>query len=343
ADEGLATQFDSETEETRIYVFTPKGRVIDLPNGATAIDFAYAVHTEVGHRTRGTRINQAMRPLNTPLNTGDQVEIITVKVGAPSRDWIALDGYVKTHRARAAISHWFKSNDRDLHLGLGREKIERELSRKRLHDISFEKMAAANGFDAPEEMMIALGAGGIKVSKLLSPFIERAEVEPTDKPSPSRKRANTSRDDQFIVQGVGKLKTQIANCCRPMPGEEIVGYITRGRGITIHQQRCSNILNLPEQDLNRLIDVSWGQVDDAKFIASISVLAYNRSNMLHDITSTLKDDKISILKAALKIQEDDSIVMIEIDVELAGQLQLGQVMNQVRNIPNVLEVKRVFS
>jgi GTP pyrophosphokinase len=342
ADSSLATQFDAEIEDTRIYVFTPKGRVIDLPQGATAIDFAYAIHTEVGHRTRGTRINQKMRPLNSLLKTGDQVEIITVKTGTPSRDWITLPGFIKTNRARARISHWFKTVDRDQHLALGRNKLERELVRQRVHDISFEKIAAKNRFDNPDEMMVALGAGDVKVMKLLNTFLKHEGFH-TEKQGPVRKRKVASLNDQFIVQGVGKLKTQIANCCQPMPGEEIVGYITRGRGITIHQIQCPNMLNLPEDDLKRLIDVSWGHTDEAEYIVSVSVMAYNRNNLLHDVTNVMKDRKVSILKAILDVQEDDSIVKISLDLEISGRERLAQVLNQVKNIPNVLEVKRLVS
>lgn len=341
ADKNLAARFDSETEESRIYVFTPKGKVMDLPSGATAIDFAYAVHTEVGHRTRGTRINQKMRPLNTPLKTGDQVEVITVKTGSPSRDWIALPGFIKTNRARGRISHWFKTQDRDQYLSLGREKLERALNRHRLQDLSFDKIAAqANRYDSIDEMMIALGAGELKTAKLLRPFIQQPD-KPKDKINRPRAKQIPS-NDQFIVQGVGKLKTQIANCCQPMPGDAIVGYITRGRGITIHQSLCSNMNALREEDLNRLIDVTWGQTDDARFVVSISVLAYNRSNMLHDVTNVLTDDDVHILKAVLDLQEDESMVNILLDIEISGQQRLGQVLNQVKNIPNVLEVKRII-
>jgi len=344
ADSGLAAQFDAETEDARIYVFTPRGRVIDLPQGSTAIDFAYAIHTEVGHRTRGTRINQKMRPLNTALKTGDQVEIITVKTGSPSRDWVARPGFIKTNRARARITHWFKTVDRDQHLALGRNKLERELVRQRVHDISFEKIAIKNKFDNPDEMMIALGTGDVKVSKLLSTFIVRDDLRGEKTATPRARKAAPAVDrNQFIVHGVGKLKTQIANCCKPMPGEEIVGYITRGRGISIHQQSCSNILNLPEDDLNRLIDVSWGHTQDAEYVVSVSVLAYNRSNLLHDVTNVMKDSKVSIAKAVLDMQEDDSIVKIALDLEISGRDQLAQVLNQIKNIPNVLEAKRQVS
>jgi len=344
SDENLARQFDAEVEETRIYVFTPMGRVIDLPQGSTAIDFAYAIHTEVGHRTRGTRINQKMRPLNTCLQTGDQVEVLTVKQGAPSRDWISLPGYIKTNRARGRIANWFKVADRDQHLALGREKLERELNRRRLGEIAFDKIAAAHGYETPDEMMVALGTGDVKVSKLLSPFVDR-DVVKTNKPAArnSRRKAESSKPVAFFVQGVGKLKTQIANCCQPIPGEDIVGYITRGRGVSIHRRQCSNMLHLPEEDLARLIDVTWGQTDEQNFVVSVIVQAYNRSNLLHDVTNVLKDNKVSIIKALLDIHEDDSIVSINLDLEFNGQHRLTHILNQVKNIPNVLEVRRAVA
>ncbi len=344
ADENLSKQFDAEVEETRIYVFTPMGRVIDLPQGSTAIDFAYTIHTEVGHRTRGTRINQKMRPLNTRLQTGDQVEILTVKQGAPSRDWIALPGYIKTNRARGRISNWFKAADRDQHLVMGREKLERELSRRRLGEIAFDKISAANGFETADEMMVALGAGDIKVSKLLNPFTEPEAAKPDSlNTRSSRKKTPKAQAATFFVQGVGKLKTQIANCCQPIPGEDIVGYITRGRGVSIHRKLCPNMLNLPEDDLARLIDVSWGQTDEQNFVVSVSVLAYNRSNLLHDVTNVMKDNKVNIIKALLDTREDDSIALISLDLEFNGQQRLAYILNQVKTIPNVIEVKRAVS
>ena len=341
-DSSLAARFDAEIEDARVYVFTPKGKVIDLPQGSTAIDFAYAIHTEVGHRTRGTRINQKMRPLNTPLQTGDQVEIITVKQGSPSRDWIALPGYIKTNRARGRITHWFKSEDREQHLALGREKLERELLRRRLHDVPYERIATTNAYESADEMMVALGSGDVKVSKLLNAY-SAPESGRTERKPATRSQRKAPEHDEFIVLGVGKLKTQIARCCQPMPGEDIVGYITRGRGITIHRKQCPNMLNLPENDLPRLIDVSWGQGTESEYIASVSVLAYNRSNLLHDVTNVMKDNKVSILKAVLDVQEDDSIVVINLDLEISGRERLVQVLNQVKHIPNVLEVKRLVS
>ncbi len=341
--ESLSTQFEAETGESRVYVFTPKGRVIDLPEGSTAIDFAYAVHTEIGHRTRGTRINQTMRPLDTPLKTGDQVEIITVKSGGPSRDWVAVAGYIKTNRARARITHWFKTADKDQHLALGREKLERELSRKHLSDLSYDKIASAQPYDSVDEMMIALGIGEVKLTRLLSPFITEKPAASASSPVSNRAHKPSSGENQFMVQGVGKLKTQIANCCQPMPGEEIIGYITRGRGITIHQSQCSNIKNLKEDDLNRLIDVSWGQTSDAQYVMSLSVLAYNRQNLLHDVTEALKNEHVQILKAVLDIQEDESVVLIHLDIQLRGQQRIQPLLSKVKNIPNIIEVKRIFS
>ncbi len=338
----LADQFDAETSEARIYVFTPKGKVIDLPQGSTPLDFAYAVHTEVGHKTRGARINNKMVTLNTALKTGDQVEIITVKVGKPSRDWIAIPGYVQTNRARGRILNWFKVADRDQHLAHGKRSLERELTRLGLGDLAYEKVADRSSFKNLNEMLAAIGAGDAKLNKLLSPFKREQDVVQPQSGIPQRPRKQPAKPDAgFIVKGVGNLKTQLANCCRPVPGERIVGFITRGRGVSIHQQDCINMRHLPEEDHNRLIDVEWGEHDGAGYVVEVIVVAYNRDNLLHDVTKVISESRIEVTKAILNTDEDNSIVRIEMGLTVSGITRLTRVLNQVSQIPNVLEVSRL--
>ncbi|MFT5258606.1 MAG: GTP pyrophosphokinase, partial [Gammaproteobacteria bacterium] len=340
-DGDIAEQFDTELVDEQVYVFTPKGKVIDLPLGATAIDFAYAVHTQVGHSTRGTRINGRMRTLTTPLQTGDQVDIVTVKDATPSRDWLALPGYVKSHRARSAIAHWFKQADREQHVAMGRDILERELPRQGLSQLSYDKIAQRSNYPGTEEMMAALGAGDIKIVKLIGAFKREKEVEEPKLPvfDAARYTKSPSPSD-FTVHGVGNLKTQIANCCQPVPGEPIVGFITRGRGISIHNKRCSNILHLQDDDHARLIDVNWGSGAQTSYIANINITAYNRSGLLHDVTKMLNDAKIQIQKAALDIQEEDSIVQLSLAIEVVGIATLTSALARVKQIPNVLEAVR---
>ncbi len=340
-DGDIAEQFDAGVVDEQVYVFTPKGKVIDLPLGSTAIDFAYAVHTQVGHSTRGARINGRMRTLTTPLETGDQVDIITVKVGSPSRDWLALPGYVQTHRARSAIAHWFKQADRDQHIAMGRDVLERELPRQGLAQLSYDKIAHGSVYSGPEDMMAALGAGDVKLSKLIGKFKrEHEKVEPKLPVFDTSRYTKSTSPSDFTVHGVGNLKTQIANCCQSVPGEQIVGFITRGRGITIHSKNCSNMIHLQEEDHDRLIDVNWGSGAEMSFVANINITAYNRSGLLHDVTKTLNDAKIQIQKAALDVQEEDSIVQLSLAIEVAGLATLTVALAKVKQIPNVLEAVR---
>ncbi len=337
--------FEESLAEDSIYVFTPKGKVIDLPAGATPIDFAYSVHTEVGHKTRGVRINGQMVPLNTPLKTGDQIEIITVKTAQPSRDWIALPGYIHTHRARSRILHWFKVADRDQHIAAGRDVFERELPRAGLADLAYEKVASKNGFTSTDDMMASLGAGDISFPKLIGSF-KRAIGGEREKDAGSLKKVRRPQPEKrdksnFVVRGVGNLKTQMAGCCSPIPGEAIIGFITRGRGITIHQHDCSNMQNLPENDLKRVIDVEWGLKSDATYQVNIEVTAYNRPEILHDVTKVLKDARQEVSKAVLDTDEDESIVIVGLTLEVNSLSKLTRVLSQVGQVPNVLEVRRL--
>lgn len=339
-DGDIADQFDVSVADEQVYVFTPKGKVIDLPLGCTAIDFAYSVHTQVGHSTRGARINGKMRTLTTSLQTGDQVEIITVKNGTPSRDWLALPGYVKSHRARSSIAHWFKLTNRDQHVAMGRDVLERELPRQGLQKLSYEKIAQRANYNNPEEMMAALGAGDVKLSKLIGSFKREKETSgPKISAFDASRYTKTAAPSDFTVHGVGNLKTQIANCCQPVLGDEIVGFITRGRGISIHNKRCANMLHLQEEDHARLIDVNWGS-SETGFIANINITAYNRSGLLHDVTKTLNDAKIQIQKAALDVQEEDSIVQLSLAIEVVSLTTLSTALTRVKQIPNVLEAVR---
>lgn len=340
-EEGVALAFDVETEQSRIYVFSPMGKVIDLPLGSTAIDFAYAIHTEVGHKTRGTRVNQKMRPLNTQLKMGDQVEIITVKTPSPSRDWITLSGYVKTNRARARISHWFKGEDKSYHISLGREKLERALNQRHFSDLSFEKISSTARYETTNDMLRDLGSGEVKISKLFRSW-DKPKTDPlVDKKEAIKpERPYNAENNQFTVHGVGKLKTQIAQCCQPIPGDIVVGFITRGRGVTIHQKSCSNMRHLPEEDISRLIDVAWRLENEASFGVRIIVVAYNRNHLLNDVTNALKAENIEITKAVLDTQDDEVIVKITLELQLNNPKQVDQLIGQVKGIPNVIDVKR---
>lgn len=338
--ESLAEAFRETVENRRVYVFTPKGTVVDLPEGATPIDFAYAIHSEVGHSTRGARVNGKMVPLGYKLKTGDQVQIQTAKTGAPSRDWLRPDlEYVNTQRARTRIQQWFKHKDYDHNLAEGRSMLERELGRLGLEDLGYDRVAEHTPYSKTEDLLAALGAGDYKLSRALLPF--RRELERRAEPViEERRNKPLNRKSEFQVSGVGNLLTSMGRCCQPVPGDPIVGYITTGRGVTIHNQSCRNIQDLPEDLQNRLIEVDWGGEDSSAYPVEVMLSAYHRSGILHDITQVLKDSKIDILKVNMEV-DNENIARVRLRLEVSGLKTLSRTLGQLEKIQNILDVKRV--
>jgi len=338
--ESLAEAFRETVENRRVYVFTPKGTVVDLPEGATPIDFAYAIHTEVGHSTRGARINGKMVPLGYHLKTGDQVQVQTVKSASPSRDWLRPDlEYIRTQRARTRIQQWFKHKDYDHNLAEGRSMLERELGRLGLEDLGYDRVAEHTPFAKTEDLLAALGAGDYKLSRALLPF--KRELERRTEPVIEERRSKpAARSNAFRVNGVGNLLTTMARCCQPVPGDHIVGYITAGRGVTIHNQSCRNIKDLPKSSQNRLIEVEWGGDASSAYPVEVLLSAYHRSGMLHDITQVLKDSKIDLLKVNMET-DSENIARVTLRLEVSGLKTLSRTLGQLSKIQNVLDVKRV--
>jgi guanosine-3',5'-bis(diphosphate) 3'-pyrophosphohydrolase len=261
----------SDVFQDRVYIFTPRGDVIDLPAGSTPIDFAYHVHTDIGHRCRGARINGKLVPLYQELKTGDTVEILTAKRGGPSRDWLNQNlGLIKTQSTRSKVKLWFKKQEDEQNLAQGRNSLEGELQRLGISELNYEKLARELGYKIPDEMFIALGCGDLSITKVIRQFAETHEagdILPTGTP-----RAETTYTDAVDVMGLKGMYSTMARCCTPMPGDEIVGYITRGRGATIHRQDCPNILQA--KDKERLLQVDWGQsYADLRLVVEVRDLA----------------------------------------------------------------------
>ena len=333
-------RIESRSKNQRVYVFTPKGTVIDLPVGSTPIDFAYAVHTEVGHRTRGAKINGKMVPLNYELQTGEQITIQTVKSGGPSRDWLRKDNpYIQTSRARNRILQWFKREDYDQYVSEGRSMLERELHRLGLDDLSYEKINHPTHFHSVDDLLAAIGAHDYKLSKALSPFKTEKLTTVDSLPIRTRRPVRKGKSSGFTIQGVGNLLNHLANCCQPVPGDKIIGFITRGKGVSIHRKSCINILNLDPDLENRLIDVEWGEDTDNAYTLSLRVIAYQRSGLLHDITEVLKSVDVDVLKVNMETDKEH-VTNLNLHLELAGQVRPATVMAKLNGIQNVLEVKR---
>jgi GTP diphosphokinase / guanosine-3',5'-bis(diphosphate) 3'-diphosphatase len=325
----------SDVFQDRVYIFTPRGDIIDLSAGSTPIDFAYHVHTDIGHRCRGARVNGKLVPLYQELKTGDQVEILTAKRGGPSRDWLNPNlGLVRTQRARSKIKAWFKKQEDEQNLAQGRSTLERELQRLGITNINFEKMARELGYKLPDEMFIALGCGDLSVNKIikhLSEIEETADILEATIPAPETKSAT----DAVEVVGLKGLLFTMARCCNPMPGDQIVGYITRGRGATIHRQDCPNILR--RKDTERLLQVGWGKVEQT-FPVHITVKAYDRQGLMGDISTLLQAENVNI--ADVSINFNRTVADIKLVVEIRDLAQLSRVLTRIESLPNVLEAQR---
>ena len=337
-------RFKSEAFLERIYVLTPQGRIIDLPMGATPLDFAYAVHTEVGHRCRGAKVNGRIVPLTRELHNAEQVEVLTARHGGPSRDWLNTHlGYLKTSRARSRVRAWFKHQDYELNVSAGRTILDRELHRLGITGLPIEKMAGHFKYRQVDEWLATIGRGDITTGQLAnaaSELVPRTAPVQTEKKR-TRKKKLPGSPGGIKILGVGNLLTTIARCCSPVPNDPIVGYITRGRGVSIHRQDCGNVLRLHGDDRGRLIEVEWGESLEETYPVDISVQAYDRSGLLSDITALLANEKINLGGVNTATDKRDGIARMRLTLEISDIGQLSRVLTLIGQLPNVVEARRV--
>ena len=323
--------------EDRVYIFTPKGDIIDLPSGSTPIDFAYHVHTEIGHRCRGAKVNRKLVSLDHQLKTGDQVEVLTAKHGGPSRDWLNTHlGLVKTQRARAKIRQWFKKQDLHQNINQGRVMIEKELHRLGIEGLTSEEIYQLFDFKDKEGFFEAIGCGDISIRRIVNKIkdVEKEGEEPLlDIPHAPPHKTQT---DAVNVLGLRGLLTHFAKCCNPAPGDEIIGYITRGRGATIHRKDCPNIFRM--KDKERMINVSWGEAQKT-FPVTVQIKAYDRQGLMKDISTILSNEGANLRDINLKINNNQ--VMINLELEINDISQLSRILNLTETLPNVMEAYRV--
>jgi len=343
-DEELMESFRSEMFHDRVYVLTPEGRVIDLPEGGTPLDFAYAVHTEIGHRCRGAKVNGRIVQLTYQLKNGERVEILTTKEAAPRRDWmISHLGFIKTSRARNRIRSWFRKQDKDKNYIEGKALCDREFKRHGLKpDIS--KVVEHFKLKSADELYLHLGQGDISIAQMSAMLYEFDERQKNKDSIPLRaavrpktlKRASSN----INVLGVGNLLTTIANCCMPVPHDDIVGFITKDRGVSVHRTDCNNILHLKEKDQARLIEVEWGDTDAQSYPVNILIQAIDRHGLLSDITSTLSEDKVNVITVNTMSNKKEQTARMAVTIEIRDLQQLTRIMDKISQLRNVLEVSR---
>ena len=334
----LAEQFKTGLFEDAVYVLTPQGRVIDLPKGATPVDFAYHVHTELGHRCRGAKIDGAMVPLNTPLRNGQQVEILAAKQGGPSRDWLNPQlGYLKSHGARSKVRQWFSRQNYETDVAQGRALLEKELQRHGLTKTNLDKLAADLGFGKLNDFLSDLGRGGIGPKQLADALHGGAAplaAPVAEEQLVTRKPRATGKGSVLIV-GVDKLLTVPAKCCKPAPPEPIIGFVTRGRGVTVHRASCASVKRL---DPERMVTAEWGEAGGATFPIDIQVEAVDRTGLLRDISEVLSRERINV--TATNTVSRDLSAHMRFTLEVANLDQLRHALSLIREVRGVVGVAR---
>jgi len=339
---GVSDAIETEFLEDRVYVFTPDGDVLDLPQGVTPLDFAYHVHSDVGHRCRGARVNGRIVPLTYTLRTGDKVEVLTGKIPKPSRDWINPHlNYLRTSRAKAKVLHWFKMQDYDKNKEDGHDILDRELKALGIKNDKLNDVVMAMNFKRLDDLLAALGRGDIKLGHIIgriSPSVVAEDaIPPFVKPLPKHQEATGS---DLCIEGVGNLLTHMARCCQPVPGDQVVGYITLGRGVAVHRQDCSNIIHAGDKQRQRFLAVSWGAATRERYVVDLLIKAFDRPNLLRDITSLLANEKAHVFALQTQTNKQDNMSYITLTVEIDGLNGLSRLLSKLGQIPNVLEARR---
>ncbi len=340
----LLADFKTDLFSDRVFVLTPQGKVIDMAQGATPLDFAYNVHTEVGHKCRGAKINGHIVPLTTELENGAQVEILTSKNSQPSRDWMNPNlGYLTSNRAKSKVKAWFRQQDYEQHVNDGKTIIDRELKRMHIQNPDINKLIKHFKLQTEEEWQAKVGRGDISTGQVSFAFTHLFADDAVKKiPTKHKLRKFIHKaDSQAInVSGVGNLLTTIASCCKPVPGDEIIGFITRGKGVSVHRKDCKNILNLDYDKQEHLISVEWSDQSHQIFEIGLIIEAIDRTGLLRDITNILTDLKVNVISVQTMSNKDTQIADMKIIIEIEDLEQLQKVSDKIMQLTNVLKVYR---
>jgi GTP pyrophosphokinase len=344
-DEELLDNFRNEMFHDRVFVLTPEGRVIDLPQGSTPLDFAYTVHTEIGHRCRGAKINGHIVQLTYELKNGERVEILTSKIAHPSRDWLLPHlGFLKTSRARNRVRSWYRKQDEGQNQIDGKAIYEREIKRQGVRP-EIDKLLRHFKLDSAEEFYIAVGRSDISIAQITSVLHELSEAGTSAEARiPLQPKTvhdkNKKSSSHIMVQGVGNLMTTLANCCKPVPGDEIAGFITRGKGVSIHRKDCRNIINVGEDGRQRLIEVSWGDAETAAYPVTLIIDAMDRQSLLSDIANTMSNEKANVTAFNTLSDKKHQTARISVTFDVRDLQQLTRIMDKIAQLPNVRDIMR---
>ena len=326
--------------DERIYVLTPQARVVELPAGGTPVDFAFHIHSEVGYRCRGARVNGAIVPLNTPLKNGQTVEIISAKVGGPSRDWLNVElGFLKSARSRAKVRQWFNALELEQSIAAGRELIEKELQRLGKTALKLDDLAKRLGFGSVDQLAAAATKDEFSFRSIEHALAPAApQPEPTPGLLVGKPHEAPAGKGQVLVVGVDSLLTQLARCCRPAPPDEIVGYVTRGKGVSIHRGSCSNLKSLLERAPERVVDVAWGRATNAVYPVEVLVMAQDRPGLLRDISEVYAREKMNVVGVNSSSANGEARMLFTIEIQSAPDV--GRVLSAVRAVKDVFSARR---
>jgi GTP pyrophosphokinase len=327
--------------QDRIYVISPKGEIVDVPMGGTPLDFAYQVHTDLGHRTRGAKVDGRIVSLDYQLKNSETVEIITAKVPQPSRDWLSpQSGFLASPRHRNKVRAWFRKQNETQNKVEGRAMLERELQRLGVHSPPMAELLGELKLPNAEALHEALGLGELSSAQVAGAIQRLLHARDARSELPVRARASPERSPEIEVQGIGDLLSTYARCCKPVPPEAIVGYITVGRGVSIHAEACANLARLRAKSPARVLAVIWGKSDTREFPVDIEVQAFDRRGLVRDVSAALADEKISIQGMNTVTDKRDNIAHMHLDISITGLPQLSRVLTRIAQVPNVLSARR---
>ena len=342
-DAALLAGFRTEVVEDRVYLLTPKGLVVDLPRGATVLDFAYAIHTDVGHRCRGAKVNERIVPMTFQPVSGDRIEVLTGKSSEPRRDWLsAQHGYLLTHRAREKVRTWFKRIDLAQNLAAGRAILDRELKRLALHHADLDGLPERFQLKNHDDLLEALALGDVSTGQISRALHEMTAPppEPGHSPPPLPTRAPKADQGAIVIEGIGNLLTQLAHCCHPLPGDPIVGFITRGRGVSVHRADCAQLGALRERDPSRIIAVDWGMRSQVAYDVDITVRGYDRKWLHKDVSNVIASANAHVIAVNARVDAARGIATMDYALRVADFGQLSGLLAQLLAVPNVIEARR---